>query len=58
VLLIADGHYSHAKNLDVADRARQHSVAIVRHPPHSKHKMKPLDVGLMKPLKTYYAQEI
>ena len=26
-------------------------------PPHSTHKMQPLDVGFMKPLKTYYAQE-
>ena len=46
------------KNLDVANKAREHSVAIVSLPPHSMHKMKPLYVGLMKPLKTYYAQEI
>jgi metal-dependent hydrolase (beta-lactamase superfamily II) len=31
--LIADGHYSHAKNLDVVDKARKHSVAIVSLPP-------------------------
>ena len=34
------------------------NVAIVSLPPHSTHKMQPLDVGFMKPLKTYYAQEI
>ena len=36
----------------------QHSVAIVSLPPHSTHKMQPLDVGFVKPLKTCYAQEI
>ena len=57
VLLIVDGH-SHTKNLDVVDKAREHSVAIVSLPPHSKHKMQPLDVDFMKPLKTHYAQVI
>jgi len=53
VLLIVDGHYSYTKNLDVADKAREHSVAIVSLPPHSMHKMQPLDVGFMNPLKLY-----
>ena len=34
------------------------SVANVSLPPHSTHIMQPIDVGFMKPLKTYYAQEI
>ena len=34
------------------------SVAIISLPLHSTHKIQPLDVGFMKPLKTYYAQEI
>jgi len=51
VLLIIDSHYSHTKNLDVMDKAREHSVAIVTLPPHSKHKMQPLDVGFMTSLK-------
>jgi hypothetical protein len=58
VLLIVDGYYSHTNNLDVVDKAREHSVAIVSFPPHSTHKMYPLDVGFLKPLETYYAQEI
>jgi hypothetical protein len=58
VLLIADGHYSHTKNMDVVDKGRKHSVSTVSLPPHSTHKMQPLDVGFLKPLKTYYAQEI
>jgi len=58
VLLIVDGHYSHTKNLDVVDKARKHNVAIVSLPLHSMHKIQPHDVGFMKPLKTYYVQEI
>jgi hypothetical protein len=50
-LLIVDSHYSNTKNLDVVDKAREHSVAIASLPPHSKHKMQPLDVGFMKSLK-------
>jgi hypothetical protein len=57
VVLIADGHYSHTKNIDVVDKAREHSASTVSLPPHSTHKMQPLDVGFSKPLKTYYAQE-
>jgi hypothetical protein len=58
VLLMADGHYSHTKHLDVVDKVREHSVAIVSLPPHSMHVMQPLDVGIMKSLKMYYTQEI
>jgi len=58
VLLIVDGRYSHTKNVDVVDKAREHSVSIVSLPPHSTHKMQPLVVGFLKPLKTYCAQEI
>jgi len=49
--LIVDGHYSHTKNLGVVDKARKHSFSIVSLPPHSKHKIQPLDVGFMKALK-------
>jgi len=58
VLLIFDARYSHTKNLDVVDKAKKHSVAIVSLALHSTHKIQHLDVGFMKPLKTYYAQEI
>ena len=58
VWLIADGHYSQTKNLDAVDKTREHNVAIVSLLTHSTHKMQPLDVGLMKPQKTYYAQVI
>lgn len=58
VLLVLDGHYSHTRNVDVIDMAKENHVAIVCLPPHSTHKMQPLDVGFMAPFKTYYAQEI
>ena len=51
VMLIVDGHDSNTKNSDVEDKAKEHSVAIVSLPPHSKHEMQPLDVGFMKSLK-------
>jgi len=50
-MLIVDGHDSNTKNSDVEDKAKEHSVAIVSLPPHSKHKDQPLDVGFMKSLK-------
>ena len=56
VLLIVDGHYSNTRRLNVMDKAMEHSVSIISLPPHSKHKMQPLDVGYMKSLKDY-AQE-
>jgi hypothetical protein len=56
-LLIVDSQYSHPKNLDVVDKVREHSVAIVTLPPYSTQVMQPLDFGTMKPLQTY-AQEI
>ena len=57
-MILSCCHYSHTKNIDVVDKAREHSVSIVSLPSHSTHKMQPLDVVFLKPLKTYYAQEI
>lgn len=58
VLLILDGHYSHTRNVDLINLARQNHVIILSLPPHSTHKMQPLDLAFMGPLKTYYSQEI
>lgn len=54
VLLILDGHLAHTRNLDVIDKARENNVTILCLPPHSTHRMQPLDVSLMFPLSTYY----
>lgn len=58
IVLIFDGHYTHTRNIDVIDFARENHISIVCLPPHSTHKMQPMDVGFMFPLKTYYAQAI
>jgi hypothetical protein len=48
VFLIVDGHYLHAKYLDVVDKARERSVAIISLPQLSKHKMQQIDFGFMQ----------
>ena len=58
VLLILDGHSTHTRNIDVLIKAREHHATILCLPPHSSHKMQPLEVGFMKPFKTYYSSEI
>jgi len=58
VLLVLDGHTSNTRNILLLEKARENHVSIICLPPHSSHKMQPLDVGFMTPLKTYYASEI
>ena len=58
VLLILDGHLTHKRNLDVIKLARANHVTIVVIPPHTSHRLQPLDVGFMKPLSTFYTQAI
>ncbi|CAH2006682.1 unnamed protein product [Acanthoscelides obtectus] len=58
VVLILDGHYSHSRNIDVINIARDNFVHIICLPPHSTNKLQPLDVSFMSPFKTYYAAEI
>lgn len=57
-LLILDGHHTHTKNIEVIDLAREHHVTIISLPPHSTHKMQPLDKTLMGALKYKYSEEI
>lgn len=58
IILVLDGHYTHTRNIDAINLARDNNVIIVCLPPHCTHKMQPMDVAFMKPLKTYYSQEI
>ncbi|XP_014677801.1 PREDICTED: tigger transposable element-derived protein 6-like isoform X2 [Priapulus caudatus] len=58
VLLILDGHATHTQNLEVIDLARANGVYIVSIPPHTSHKLQPLDVSFMRPLSTFYTQEV
>jgi hypothetical protein len=36
--------------------AQQHKILVAVYPPHSTHRLQPLDVGCLAPLATYYSQ--
>jgi hypothetical protein len=54
VLLILDGHSTHTQNLELVALARANGVHILCLPPHSTHRLQPLDVSFMKPLSINY----
>ena len=56
VLLIFDGHRSHTKSLKLIDYARDNGLFLLSLPPHTTHKLQPLDRGFFKPLKTFFNQ--
>ena len=51
-----DGHGSHKDN-DVIDYARANHVHLLSLPPHTSHKLQPLDRTFMKPFKQAYSEE-
>ena len=53
-LLILDGHKTHTKNLDLIDYARENYVVVISLPPHTSHKLQPLDRTFFKPLKSAF----
>jgi len=54
LLLILDGNVAHTRNLEIFERARENTFTILCFPPHSTHRLQPVDVSLMYPLSTYY----
>lgn len=50
--------FSHTRNIDVIELARENNVDIVSLPPHTTHKLQALDKTFMGPLKAYYSEEI
>jgi hypothetical protein len=58
VILILDGKFSHTRNPDIIEMRRHHGVISVSLPPHSTHKLQPLDFSFMGPFKHYYSMEI
>lgn len=52
VLLIIDNHSNH-----ISLHCRQHNMIVLTLPPHSSHKLQPLDRGVYSPLKSQYAIE-
>lgn len=57
VLLIVDGHSSH-KSLQVLTYAKNNGIVMLCLPPHTTHRLQPLDVSFYGPMKTYYDQEV
>jgi hypothetical protein len=58
VLLLLDGHCSHTKSIDLINLAREKHVIMLTFPPHTTHRLQPLDVSVMAPLSTFYEQEV
>jgi len=58
VLLILDGHSTHTKSLETIDFARDNGVVLLCLPPHTSHRLQPLDVTFFKPLSLYYGEEL
>ena len=56
VLLLLDNHSSHI-SLAVIDYCRTIGIHLLSIPPHSSHKLQPLDVAFYGPLKTSYAAQ-
>lgn len=56
VLLILDNHTSHL-SLEAVNLSRKNNIHLLTIPPHSSHKLQPLDRCFYKPLKDYYAVE-
>jgi hypothetical protein len=53
-LLILDGHGSHY-TLDFLEWCHKRRILVAIYPPHSTHRLQPLDVSLFRPLATYYS---
>lgn len=53
VLLIMDNHESHI-SIDAIELARENGIIMLTIPPHTSHKLQPLDRGVFGPFKTYY----
>ncbi|XP_044724308.1 DDE superfamily endonuclease domain-containing protein [Hirsutella rhossiliensis] len=56
-LLITDGHSSHV-NMDFLEWCDQHRIIVAVFPPHSTHRLQPLDVSLFGPLSTAYTNQL
>jgi DDE superfamily endonuclease/Tc5 transposase DNA-binding domain len=56
-LLIVDGHGSHI-NMRFIDYCHDHRILVAVYPPHSTHRLQPLDISLFAPLATFYSQEL
>src|SRR5271170_2709214 len=56
-LLFLDGHGSHI-NMPFLEWCHTHNIHICAYPPHTTHRLQPLDKSIFSPLATYYSQEL
>jgi hypothetical protein len=56
-LLIIDGHGSHV-NMKFLTWCAEHHILVAVYPPHSTHRLQPLDVCMFSPLAIAYSQEL
>jgi hypothetical protein len=56
-LLMLDGHGSHC-TLGFLEWCHKHRILVAIYPPHSTHRLQPLDVNLFRPLATHYSQAL
>ncbi|XP_063217110.1 uncharacterized protein LOC134527951 [Bacillus rossius redtenbacheri] len=56
VLLITDNHNSH-KTLNAFNFCRDHGIVMITIPPHTSHRLQPLDLTFFGPLKNAYNRE-
>jgi hypothetical protein len=56
-LLFVDGHGSHV-NMKFLNWCEQHKILLAVYPPHSTHRLQPLDVGVFAPLANHYSQAL
>ncbi|XP_033761495.1 jerky protein homolog-like [Pecten maximus] len=56
VLLLIDGHSTHVR-LEVVMKCKENGIILFALPPHTTHKLQPLDRGCFKPLKEHYKKE-
>ena len=53
IVLFLDGHTSH-KTLEAIDFCRNNDISLISFPPHTTHRLQPLDRCFFGPLKTFY----
>ena len=56
-LLIVDGHSSHI-NMSFIEYCDQMRIVLLILPPHSTHRLQPLNVSLFAPLASFYIQQL
>ena len=57
MMLLLDNHKTHL-SIEFIDLAKENGVTVVTFPPHTSHKMQPLDVSVYGPFKRAYNREI